>query len=78
MEMSDRLHANATLSPGEDLPVPTGQESESAPQPVWKLCRKGDLYLCSQSNLRSPVALPTEYFDNTFVCVCVCVCKTLM
>jgi len=34
MEVSDQLHAPATLPPGKELPVPIGQEGGWAPKSV--------------------------------------------
>jgi hypothetical protein len=35
MEKSCQLHAPATLSPGKEPLVPTGEEAGWAPKPVW-------------------------------------------
>jgi len=35
MEVSDQLHAPATLPPGKELLVPIGYEARWAPEPVW-------------------------------------------
>jgi len=35
MEVSNQLHAPATLSPGKEALVPIGQEARLAPGPVW-------------------------------------------
>jgi len=35
VEVSGQLHAPATLAPGKELLVPTGQEAERTPEMVW-------------------------------------------
>jgi hypothetical protein len=37
MEVSDQLHAPGLLPPEKDHPVPTGQEAEWVPEPIWTL-----------------------------------------
>jgi hypothetical protein len=37
MEVSEKLHAPAALSPGKEFLVSIGQEAGWAPEPVWKL-----------------------------------------
>jgi hypothetical protein len=43
MEVNGQLHAPAALSPGKELPVPTGYEVRWAPEPVWMLWRRENL-----------------------------------
>jgi hypothetical protein len=40
MMVNGQLHAPAALSPGEDPPVPIGQEAGLAPEPFWTLWRR--------------------------------------
>jgi hypothetical protein len=40
MEVSGLLHAPVALPPGEEPPVPIGQEARWAPDSVWTLWRR--------------------------------------
>jgi hypothetical protein len=51
MEVSRQLHASATLLPGKESPVPTGQEVVWSPEPVWTLWRREQISSpCRESN----------------------------
>jgi len=39
MEVSDQLHAPASLLSGKEPPVPIAEEAGWDPEPVWTCCR---------------------------------------
>jgi hypothetical protein len=63
--VSGQLHAQATLSPEKQPPVPMGYEAGWAPEPVWTTWRreKSCPYRYSKSDpsaVQQPIAIPTE------------------
>jgi hypothetical protein len=40
MVVNGQLYAPAVLHPGEEAPVPIGQEAGWAPEPVWRRWRR--------------------------------------
>lgn len=59
LEVSDRLHASAALSPGKDRPVSIEEETGYAPEPVWTLWRSEHFYT---SETQSPITKsPSPY-----------------
>jgi hypothetical protein len=55
MEVSDQLHAPATLPPEKESLVPTGQETEWVPEPWW---REKFPAPHRESNPRTPLVQP--------------------
>jgi hypothetical protein len=65
MEVSDQLHATATLVPGKEPLVPTGWEDGWAPEPVWNRCRR-EKFSVSAYN-RTPVVQPVAWYCIEYV-----------
>jgi hypothetical protein len=42
LDVNSQLHAPATLPPGNEPPVPIGQEAVWAPEQVWAVWRSED------------------------------------
>jgi hypothetical protein len=52
LEVSGQLHSQAALPPGEEPPVPIGQEAGWAPEPVWTMWRRENSCAYRDSNFR--------------------------
>jgi hypothetical protein len=66
MEVSGQLHAQATLFPVKEPPVPIGQEAGWAPEPVWTRWRREKFpHPRRESNPVTPIVQPlaSRYTD---------------
>jgi hypothetical protein len=65
MEVSSQLHVPADLPPGEEPPVPIGQEAGWDPEPVWTLRRREKVcpYRDSNSDTSAVQPVASHYFD---------------
>jgi len=73
MEMSGQPQAPATLLPGREPLVPTGEEAGWNPEPVWKLWRRGKFPALAGTrttnhSARSPVICKTNWNVSLSIC----------